>query len=360
MTNDTRKPTKSVRVGSLTIGGGAPLTVQSMTNVPAEDFEGTAAQILKLEKAGCDIVRLAVPTPECARVFRYAKEKGVKCPLVADVHFDYRIAMAAAEAGADKIRVNPGNLGDKWKVREVAQCLKSHGLPVRIGVNGGSLDKKILEKYGSPTAEALAESAMEEAGAFEDCGFSDIVLSIKSSSVAEMLRANRLVRSMCDYPLHIGLTEAGDDYSGLVKNAIGIGALLTEGIGDTLRVSLTADPLDEVKAGREILRAVGLDPRGGIEVISCPTCGRTKIDLIGMEKRYREAVANLDTHGKRLKVAVMGCVVNGPGEAREADFGMAGGVGKCVFFRGGERIETVPEEEAVDYLVRATLEAIAE
>ena len=360
MTNEMRKPTRAVRVGDLTIGGGAALTVQSMTNVPAEDFRGTAEQILRLEKAGCDIVRLAVPTVECAPVFRYVREAGVKCPLVADVHFDYRIALAAAEAGADKIRVNPGNLGDKWKVREVAECLKTHSLPVRIGVNGGSLDKKLLEKYGSPTAEALAESAMEEAGAFEDCGFSDIVISIKSSNVGEMLRANRLVRSMCAYPLHIGLTEAGDDYSGLIKNAVGIGALLTEGIGDTLRVSLTADPLDEVKAGREILRAVGMDPRGGIEVISCPTCGRTKIDLIGMEKKYKEAVAHIDTHGRWLKVAVMGCVVNGPGEAREADFGMAGGAGKCVFFRGGERIATVPEEEAVDYLVRATLDALGE
>ena len=355
-----RMQSRPVRVGGLTIGGGAPLTVQSMTNVPAEDFEGTTAQILRLEKAGCDIVRLAVPTAECAPVFRYAKERGVTCPLVADVHFDYRIAMAAAESGADKIRVNPGNLGEKWKVREVAECLKAHGLPVRIGVNGGSLDKRLLEKYGAPTAEALAESALEEAEAFEACGLSDIVVSIKSSSVSEMLRANRLVRSMCEYPLHIGLTEAGDDYSGLIKNAIGIGALLTEGIGDTLRVSLTADPLDEVKAGREILRAVGLDPRGGIDVISCPTCGRTKIDLIGLEKRYKEAVAGLDTRGKRLKVAVMGCVVNGPGEAREADFGIAGGVGKCVFFRGGERIETVPEEEAVEYLVKATLRAIEE
>ncbi|MBE6724743.1 MAG: flavodoxin-dependent (E)-4-hydroxy-3-methylbut-2-enyl-diphosphate synthase [Ruminococcaceae bacterium] len=354
------KRSRAVRAGSLTIGGGAPLTVQSMTNVPAEDFEGTAEQVLRLERAGCDIVRLAVPKTECAGVFRYVKDRGARCPLVADVHFDYRIALAAAEGGADKIRVNPGNLGEKWKVREVAECLKARGLPVRIGVNGGSLDKKLLEKYGAPTAEALAESAMEEAGAFEDCGFSDIVISIKSSSVAEMLRANRLVRGMSDYPLHIGLTEAGDAYSGLVKNAIGIGALLTEGIGDTLRVSLTADPEEEVRAGREILRAVGLDPRGTIDVISCPTCGRTKIDLIGLAGRYKEAVAGIDPRGKKLRVAVMGCVVNGPGEAREADFGIAGGDGKCVFFRGGERIETVPEEEAVDYLVRATLKALEE
>ena len=358
MTDTVRKQTKPVRVGNLTIGGGAPLTVQSMTNVPAEDFAGTTAQILRLEEAGCDIVRLAVPTAECAAVFHYAKERGVSCPLVADVHFDYRIALAAAEAGADKIRVNPGNLGDRGKVREVAQCMKAHGLPVRIGVNGGSLDKKLLEKYGAPTAEALAESAMEEAGAFEDCGFSDIVISIKSSSVTEMLRANRLVRSMCDYPLHIGLTEAGDDYAGLIRNAVGIGALLTEGIGDTLRVSMSADPAEEVKAGREILRAVGLDPRGGIEVISCPTCGRTKIDLIRLEKRFKEAVADLDPKGKRIRVAVMGCVVNGPGEAKEADFGIAGGDGCCVFFRKGERQEKLSEDEALAKLIEETRRAI--
>ena len=277
---------------------------------------------------------------------------------MADVHFDYRIALAAAAAGADKIRVNPGNLGEKWKVREVAECLKSRGLPVRIGVNGGSLDKKILEKYGSPTAQALAESALEEAEAFEACGFSDIVLSIKISSVPEMFRANRLVRSMCAYPLHIGLTEAGDDYSGLVKNAIGIGALLTEGIGDTLRVSLTADPIEEVRAGREILRAVGMDPRGYIDVISCPTCGRTKIDLIGLEKRYKAAVAGIDPRGKKLRVAVMGCVVNGPGEAREADFGIAGGDGKCVFFRGGVKEAVLDEADAVGFLVAETKKAI--
>jgi len=354
------KITRAVRAGSLLIGGGVPVTVQSMTNVPAEDFDGVTAQIEALAKAGCDIVRLAVPTVECAGVFRLAKERGVSVPLVADVHFDYRIALAAAEAGADKIRVNPGNLGEKWKVREVAEACRSRGIPVRIGVNGGSLDKKLLEKYGSPTAEALAESAMEEAEAFEACGFSDLVVSIKSSSVPEMLRANRLVREMSDYPLHIGLTEAGDDYSGLVKNAIGIGALLSEGIGDTLRVSLTADPIDEVRAGREILRAVGKDPRGYIEVISCPTCGRTKIDLIGLGKKYREAVSGIDPRGKRLKVAVMGCVVNGPGEAREADFGIAGGAGKCVFFRHGVKEAVLDESEAVEFLVRETVRAIEE
>ncbi len=351
---------KAVKAGNVTIGGGAVLTVQSMTNVPAGDFERTVSQILSLEKAGCDIVRCAVPDTEAAGVFRYAKEHGAKCPLVADVHFDYKIALAAAEAGADKIRVNPGNLGEKWKVAEVAACLKSRGLPVRIGVNGGSLEKKILEKYGSPTAEALAESALEEAEAFEACGFSDIVLSIKSSSVPEMLRANRLVRSMCRYPLHIGLTEAGDHYSGLVKNAIGIGALLTEGIGDTLRVSLTADPLEEVRAGREILRAVGLDPRGYLDVISCPTCGRTKIDLFSLGNRYRDLIKDLDPHGKKLRVAIMGCVVNGPGEAREADFGIAGGDGKCVFFRNGIREAVIDEAVAAEFLAEETRKAIGD
>ena len=351
---------RPVRVGTLILGAGAPVSVQSMTNTPAEDFGSTVRQILRLEEAGCDIVRLAVPTVECAAVFGEAKARGVRCPLVADVHFDYRIAIAAAEAGADKIRVNPGNIGEKWKIREVADCLSAHGLPVRIGVNGGSLDRKLLEKYGAPTAEALAESAMEEAQAFEACGFSDIVISIKSSSVREMLRANRLVRSMSDYPLHIGLTEAGDDYSGLIKNAVGIGALLTEGIGDTLRVSLTADPVEEVRAGREILRAVGMDPRGYIDVVSCPTCGRTKIDLIGLQRKYKEAIAGLDCRGKCLRVAVMGCVVNGPGEAREADFGIAGGDGKCVFFRKGEKQAVIDEEDAVAYLVKETLRAIEE
>ncbi len=342
------KITRAVRAGSLVIGGGAPVTVQSMTNVPAEDFDGVTAQIEALAKAGCDIVRLAVPTVECAGVFRLAKERGVTVPLVADVHFDYRIALAAAEAGADKIRVNPGNLGDKWKVREVAEACRSHGIPVRIGVNGGSLDKKLLEKYGSPTAEALAESAMEEAEAFEACGFSDLVVSIKSSSVPEMLRANRLVREMSDYPLHIGLTEAGDDYSGLVKNAIGIGALLSEGIGDTLRVSLTADPIDEVRAGREILRAVGKDPRGYIEVISCPTCGRTKIDLIGLAHQVEDALRGCE---KDLTVAVMGCIVNGPGEARQADVGIAGGDGCGVLFVKGELREKVPYDALLNTLL---------
>ena len=350
-------PSRTTRAGNLYIGGGHPLTVQSMTNIPAEDTERSVAQILALERAGCDIVRLAVPSERAAEVFRAAKKAGAKVPLVADIHFDYRLALAAIRGGADKIRINPGNIGERWKVKEVADACRNAGLPIRIGVNGGSLDRRLLEKYGAPTAEALAESALEEASVLEDCGFSDIVISIKSSNVTEMLAANRLVREQSDYPLHLGVTEAGDDYSGLVKNAIGIGALLAEGIGDTIRVSLTADPIEEVRAGREILRALGMDPRGSIDVISCPTCGRTKIDLIGLEKRFKEAAAGIDPHGKRIRVAVMGCVVNGPGEAKEADFGIAGGDGCCVFFgRGGER-EKLSEDEALARLIEETRRA---
>ena len=348
-----RKMTRPVRANGLIIGGGSQISVQSMTNRPAHDFDGTIEQIKKLEAAGADIVRLAVPDEECARAFTLAKTSGVKCPLVADIHFDYKIALAALKAGADKIRINPGNIGEHWKVKEVADACKGAGVPIRIGVNGGSLDKALLAKYGSPTAEALAESAMNEAELLEDCGFSDIVISIKSSSVYEMTRAARLVSAEVDYPLHLGVTEAGDDYSGLIKNSAGIGALLLDGIGDTIRVSLTADPTEEVRAGRELLSCLGLTD-GGIDVISCPTCGRTKIDLIGIGKKYKEAVRDIDTHGRRLKVAIMGCAVNGPGEAREADFGIAGGDGFVLYFKNGETIFRVSEDEAVQFLVDET------
>ncbi len=354
------KQIRTVMVGGTPIGGGHPISVQSMTNTPSEDFDRTIAQIRALERVGCDIVRLAVPTVEASEAFRMAKEAGIRCPLVADIHFDYRIALEAVKMGADKIRINPGNIGERWKVKEVADACKQNGLPIRIGVNGGSLDKKLLAKYGAPTAEALAESAMEEASVLEDCGFSDIVISIKSSTIGEMTKAARLVRAASDYPLHLGVTEAGDDYSGLVKNAIGIGSLLLDGIGDTIRVSLTADPTAEVTAGREILRALGLNHRGGIDIVSCLTCGRTKVDLIDLSKQYKNAVANLDTRGRRFKVAVMGCAVNGPGEAREADFGIAGGDGYVLFFRKGESICKIPEEEAVDFLVNETKKALEE
>ncbi len=354
------KTVRTVCVKNIPIGGGHPITVQSMTNVPAEDFDGSLRQIRRLENVGCDIVRLAVPSVECARVFSYAKEEGVSIPLVADIHFDYKIALAAIESGADKIRINPGNIGGAWKVREVAEACKAKGLPIRIGVNGGSLNKRLLEKYGSPTAEALAESALTEAEALENCGFSDIVLSIKSSTISEMTRAARLVRKQSDYPLHLGVTEAGDDYSGLVKNAVGIGSLLLDGIGDTIRVSLTADPCEEVRAGREILNALGLNKKGSITVISCPTCGRTKVDLIGLGKAYKEAIQDLDPRGKNLKVAIMGCVVNGPGEAKEADFGIAGGDGYVLFFKNGKPQVKIPENEAVAYLRAETEKALNE
>ena len=355
-----RKITRAVRVGKLTVGGGAPISVQSMTNVPAEDFAKSIAQIKRLEAAKCDIVRFAIPTAECAEVFKLAKEQGVLCPLVADIHFDYKIALESVKMGADKIRINPGNIGEKWKVAEVANACKAAGLPIRIGVNGGSLDKTLLQKYGAPTAEALAESALMEADQLEACGFSDIVISIKSSTVDEMTRAARIVSRDSSYPIHLGVTEAGDEYSGLVKNSIGIGSLLLDGIGDTIRVSLTADPVAEVKAGREIISALGLGTDGGINVISCPTCGRTKIDLIGIGKRYKEAVYDLDTKGKNLKVAVMGCAVNGPGEAREADFGIAGGDGYVLYFKNGVPQFKVEEDRAVEFLVEETKKAIDE
>jgi len=355
-----RHKTRTVQVSSIAIGGDAPVTIQSMTNVPASDLEGTTAQILALEKAGCEIVRMAVPTEEDAAIFAYARAHGCKAPMVADIHFDYRIALAALRQGADKIRINPGNIGEAWKVEEVAKACNAAGVPIRIGVNSGSLDKKLLEKYGSPTPEALAESALTQADMLEKYGFSDIVLSIKSSTVTSMIEACRIVAKASDYPIHLGVTEAGDTYSGLVKNAIGIGALLTEGIGDTIRVSLTADPTEEIRAAREILKASGRWEKGGINIISCPTCGRTAIDLIALQERCKTMLETLDTHGKTLNVAIMGCVVNGPGEAREADYGLAGGKGCGLVFRKGKPAEKVPEEglaEALLEMIRNDLAA---
>ncbi len=346
-----RRETRKVRVGSVEIGGGSPISVQSMTNMPAEDFEGTVTQLRALEKEGCAIARIAVPKEECAPIFTFAKEQGIKIPLVADIHFDYKIALAAVTNGADKIRINPGNIGEKWKVKEVSDACKAHGLPIRIGVNGGSLDKTLLQKYGSPTAEAIAESALMQAEVLENVGFSDIIISIKSSDVNKMIAASKAVAEVSDYPIHLGVTEAGDAYSGIIKNAAGMGALLTQGIGDTLRVSLTADPVEEVKAGIEILKAVGRWEKGGVNIISCPTCGRTKVGIIDLVAELREAVSGIDTHGKSVNVAVMGCVVNGPGEAREADFGIAGGDGFGVLFRRGVPEGRVEEDKIVETLV---------
>ncbi|MBQ8746645.1 MAG: flavodoxin-dependent (E)-4-hydroxy-3-methylbut-2-enyl-diphosphate synthase [Clostridia bacterium] len=345
---------RAVRVGPYTIGGGAPVTVQSMTNVPSTDFDAAAAQIRTLAEAGCDIVRLAVPDEASAGVFADMRRRGITVPLVADIHFDYKLALASVKSGASKIRINPGNIGEEWKVREVAAACKDAGIPIRIGVNGGSLRKDLLQKYGSPTPDALVESALCEAELLEKVGFSDIVISMKTSSVQDTIATYRKAAEACPYPLHLGVTEAGDEYSGLIKNAIGIGSLLADGIGDTLRVSLTADCTKEVEAGREILRVLNLDPRGGVEIVSCPTCGRTKIDLISLAARFKNAVRDIDTRGKRVKVAVMGCVVNGPGEAREADFGIAGGDGFAVLFRRGETVCRVEESDIIEVLLRET------
>lgn len=354
-----RRKTKKIKVGNGYIGGGADISVQSMTNRPAMDFEGTLRQARALCAAGCDIIRMAVPNEDAAPVFTYLKENGITVPLVADIHFDYKIALKAIRCKADKIRINPGNIGAEWKVREVADACKAAGVPIRIGVNSGSLDKKLLEKYGSPTAEALAESALSQADMLEGMGFSDTVISIKSSRIQTASKAARLVAESCDYPLHLGVTEAGDEYSGVIKNAVGIGSLLADGIGDTLRVSLTADPVREVIAGREILNCLGLS-RGGINVISCPTCGRTQIDLISIAREFKEKIKGIDTGDKRLTVAVMGCVVNGPGEAKEADIGIAGGNGFAVLFKHGETVCRIEESRAVDVLVEETKKLLAD
>ncbi len=353
-----RRISKQIKVGGALIGGNAPISIQSMTNTNPMDFERTASQIRSLEAAGCDIVRMTVPNEEAAAIFSVLKREGVKVPLVADIHFDYKAAIASAMSGADKIRINPGNIGEEWKVREVATTCKTLGVPIRIGVNSGSLDKKLLQKYGAPSAEALAESALLQAEALEKYGFSDIVISIKSSNIETMVNANRIVASSCNYPLHLGVTEAGDEYGGIIKSSVGLGALLLEGIGDTFRVSLTADPVREVRAAKEILKVLGLS-NGGIEIISCPTCGRTKIDIIGITEKFREIADTIDTKGKTVKVAIMGCVVNGPGEAREADFGIAGGDGFGVLFSGGETVGRVEEKDILEALRQRTLEFIS-
>ncbi|MBR2848178.1 MAG: flavodoxin-dependent (E)-4-hydroxy-3-methylbut-2-enyl-diphosphate synthase [Clostridia bacterium] len=351
---------RAVHLGEIQIGGGAPITVQSMTNAPSGDFDTTERQIRDLLRAGCDIVRIAVPDMDAAGIFSAMRQRGITAPLVADIHFDYKLALAAVKSGASKIRINPGNIGAEWKVREVADACKNAAIPIRIGVNGGSLDKKLLEKYGSPTPEALLESALSQADVLEKMGFSDIVISMKTSSVSDTVSTYRLAAAQCDYPLHVGVTEAGDDYSGLIKNAIGIGSLLVDGIGDTLRVSLTADSVKEVEAGREILRTLGLDAKGGVEIVSCPTCGRTKVDLISLAAKFKEAARGIDTKGKRVKVAIMGCVVNGPGEAREADFGVAGGDGCAVLFRRGKTVSRIEEADVIDVLLKETYAFLAE
>ena len=344
------KQRKSVKAGGVLIGNGAPISVQSMTNTDTHDKKMTIAQVRELEKAGCDIVRLAVPDLDAVETIREIKKEEIRVPIVADIHFDYRIAIACAEAGVDKVRINPGNIGSREHVAEVVAACRERSIPIRIGVNGGSLEKNILEKYGAPAAEALAESAMGHVRILEDLNFDDIVISIKSSNVRTMIEANRLLYKMTNYPLHIGVTEAGTPHIGLLKNAVGIGSLLCDGIGDTIRISLTADPLLEVREGRALLSAIGLDRRNMIDLVSCPTCGRIKIDLIRLAERF-ESDYLPELHPSRpLKVALMGCAVNGPGEAREADIGIAGGNGEALLFKNGAVVAKYDEKVILDVL----------
>ncbi len=342
-----RRKTKKISVGKLRIGGGAPVTVQSMLNVPAHDIAGNVRQAKELAAAGCEIIRFAVPDRESAALVEAIK-KEVSVPLVADIHFDYRIALDCAAAGVDAIRINPGNIGESSRVRAVADACRLRGIPIRIGVNSGSVEAELLKKYGRPSPQALCESALGHARLLEECDFDQIVLSLKSSSVQDMVEAYELVAQQCDYPLHLGVTEAGTERMGLIRSSAGIGSLLLRGIGDTIRVSLTADPVREVAAGIDLLRAVGLREEG-CTIVSCPTCGRTKIDLIGLAN---EAEQRLRGCKKQLKVAIMGCAVNGPGEAREADVGVAGGDGCGLLFKKGEIIRKVPEEELMNALLQ--------
>ena len=346
-----RRNSRAVRVGRLTVGGNAPITVQSMTNTDPRDREATLRQVRALVLAGCDLIRLAVPALSAAGIFSYLKEQGITVPLVADIHFDHKIALEAVAAGADKIRINPGNVGSRDKVAEVVRACRAAGVPIRIGVNGGSLEKPLLAKYGAPTAEAIAESALGHAAILESLDFYDTVISVKSSDVPTMIEANRILAEKTDYPLHLGVTEAGGLKRGTVKGAIGIGTLLAEGIGDTVRVSLTADPVEEVAAAREILSALGLNPKAGIDVVSCPTCGRTKIDLIPLLAAFEKGLDERGLRDKKLKVAFMGCAVNGPGEAREADIGIAGGDGEALLFRHGETVAKYPADKIVEVLL---------
>ena len=339
--------TRQIHVGGVPIGGGAPVVIQSMLNTKTTDIPGCLRQIGQLQAAGCQIVRLAVPNLEAARAFaQICKESPL--PLVADIHFDYQLAIAAAEGGASKIRINPGNIGGEDRVKAVVDVCKDKGIPIRIGVNGGSLDKKLLEKYGHPTAEALVESAFSHLELLEKFGFYETCVSMKSSAVPTMVQAARLFRARCDYPIHIGVTETGPVRQGLIKSAMGIGALLLDGIGDTIRVSLTDDPVQEVYAAKDILKAAGLR-REGVNIVSCPTCGRTRIDLIGLVNRVDEALKDCK---KPITVAVMGCVVNGPGEAREADIGIAGGDGWGMIFVKGEPVEKLPYDELLPALLK--------
>lgn len=341
-----RKQTRTVSIGNRKIGGGNPILIQSMCNTKTEDAAATVEQILRLEDAGCDIIRVAVPTMEAAEALKEIKRQ-IHIPLVADIHFDYRLAVASIENGVDKIRINPGNIGSGDRVRAVVDKAKAYGVPIRVGVNSGSLEKELLEKYHGVTAEGIVESALMKVRMIEEMGYDNLVISIKSSDVLMCVAAHELIAEQTDYPLHVGITEAGTVRSGTIKSSVGLGIILHQGIGDTIRVSLTGDPVEEVTAAKQILKTLGLR-KGGVEVVSCPTCGRTRIDLISLANRVETMVAEFDDLD--VKVAVMGCVVNGPGEAKEADFGIAGGIGEGLLFRKGEIIRKVPEESLLDAL----------
>lgn len=340
-----RNKTKEVRIGNVVIGGEHPIAIQSMTNTRTEDVEATVAQILRLEAAGCEIVRCTVPTQEAADALKEIK-KQIHIPLVADIHFDYKMAIAAIENGADKIRINPGNIGSEERVRAVVDKAKEYNVPIRIGVNSGSLEKDLLEKYGGVTADGIVESALDKVHMIERMGYENLVVSIKSSDVMMCVKAHELLAPQCPYPLHVGITEAGTLYSGNIKSSVGLGIILNAGIGNTIRVSLTGDPVEEIRSAKLILKTLGLR-KGGVEVVSCPTCGRTKIDLIGLANQVELMVQEFPLD---IKVAVMGCVVNGPGEAREADIGIAGGIGEGLLIKKGEIIRKVREEDLLETL----------
>lgn len=350
--NSYRRKTRKIKVGKIAIGGDAPISVQSMTNTVTRDVESTLRQVRALEEVGCDIVRLAVPDIESADTFRLLKKEGVTVPLVADIHFDYKIALAAIEAGADKIRINPGNIGGKEKIRAVVDACRERELPIRIGVNSGSLERHILEKYGAPTAEALAESALYHASLLEELDFHDIAVSVKASDTKTMIDANRILAERMDLPLHLGVTEAGFGDRALIKSSVGIGSLISLGIGDTVRVSLTDEPTSEVAAAREILSSLGVLESRGMDIVSCPTCGRTRIDLIALTREFERRAKEEGLLSLDIKVALMGCAVNGPGEAREADVGIAGGIGEGLLFRRGEIVRKIKEDALVDELIR--------
>lgn len=345
MCNTLREQTRMVKIGNRTIGGGSPIAIQSMTNTKTEDITATVAQIQALEKAGCDIIRCAVPTMEAAKALGKIKEK-ISIPLVADIHFDYKLALAAIENGADKIRINPGNIGSKENLRSVVLAAREKKIPIRVGVNSGSLEKDILHKYGKVTPEGLVESALDKVRMIEEMDYEQLVISIKSSDVMLCIKAHELIATQTDYPLHVGITESGTITSGNIKSAVGLGNILYQGIGDTIRVSLTGDPLEEVRSAKLILKSLGLRT-GGVTVVSCPTCGRTQIDLIPLATQVEEMVKDMDLD---IKVAVMGCVVNGPGEAREADIGIAGGKQEGLLIKHGEVIKKVPEKQLLSVL----------